>query len=42
MFGHQFPTYLPIAFFVILLVTAAIVGRWLVKNDKNYKGIIKK
>jgi hypothetical protein len=38
MFGYQFPAWVPILFFVVLLVLATIVGRWLVKNDRNYKG----
>jgi hypothetical protein len=38
MFGYQFPTWLPILFFVLLLGVAAIIGRWLLKNDRNYKG----
>ncbi len=41
MFGYQFPTWLAIGFFVVLLLVSFLVGRWLVKNDKNYKGIIK-
>lgn len=40
MFGYQFPTWIPILFFVVLLSTAFIVGRWLQKNDRNYKGIL--
>lgn len=38
MFGYQYPTWLPIAFFVVLILTAFAVGKWLVKNDRNYKG----
>ena len=38
MFGYQYPTWLPIAFFVGLILTAFAVGKWLVKNDRNYKG----
>lgn len=38
MFGYQYPTWLPILFFVVLLGTAFLVGKWLVKNDRNYKG----
>ncbi len=37
MFGYQFPTWLPITFFVVLLVSSFIVGKWLVKNDRKYK-----
>lgn len=42
MFGYQFPTWLPILFFVLLLSGAFVVGKWLVKNDRNYKGIGRK
>jgi hypothetical protein len=38
MFGYQFPNLLVIGFFVVLLVVSFIVGKWLVKNDRNYKG----
>ncbi len=37
MFGYEFPTWLPILFFVVLLVGSYIVGKWLVKNDRKYK-----
>jgi hypothetical protein len=42
MFGYQFPTWLPILFFVTLITGSFLVGLWLVKNDRNYKGIGKK
>ncbi len=42
MFGYQFPTWVPILFFVLLLSTAFVIGKWLVKNDRDYKGIGKK
>jgi hypothetical protein len=38
MFGYQYPTWLPIAFFVVLLALSYAVGKWLVKNDRDYKG----
>ena len=38
MFGYQYPTWLPILFFVVLIATAFAVGKWLVKNDRKYKG----
>lgn len=38
MFGYQYPTWLPIAFFVVLLLSAYAIGKWLVKNDRDYKG----
>lgn len=38
MFGYQYPTWLPILFFVVLMVLAYVVGKWLVKKDRNYKG----
>jgi hypothetical protein len=41
MFGYQFPTWLAITFFIVLLSVSALVGRWLLKNDKNYKGLFK-
>lgn len=37
MFGYQFPTWLPILFFVVLLVSSFFVGKWLLKNDRKYK-----
>lgn len=37
MFGYQFPTWLPLTFFVVLLVSAFFVGKWLLKNDRKYK-----
>lgn len=42
MFGYQFPTWVPILFFVVLLSVAFIVGKWLVKSDRDYKGIGRK
>lgn len=42
MFDYQFPTWLPIAFFVVLIISSFIVGTWLNKNDRGYKGIFKK
>ncbi len=42
MFGYQFPTWLPVLFFITLLLVSTVVGMWLVKNDKNYKGIGRK
>jgi hypothetical protein len=42
MFGYQFPTWLPILFFVVLLAGAFVIGKWLVNNDKDYKGIGRK
>ncbi len=38
MFGYQYPTWLPIAFFVVLMAVSYGVGKWLVKNDRDYKG----
>lgn len=38
MFAYQFPNWLVIGFFVVLLSTAIAVGVWLVKNDRNYNG----
>ncbi len=38
MFGYQFPTWLALGFFVTLLVLSYAVGKWLVKNDRKYKG----
>jgi len=38
MYDYQFPAWLPISFFVILLVLAFLVGKWLVKKERNYKG----
>jgi uncharacterized protein YneF (UPF0154 family) len=38
MFGYQFPAWIAILFFVVLLVASWIVGKWLVKNDRDYKG----
>jgi type VI protein secretion system component VasF len=40
MYGHQFPVWVPVLFFVVLLTVAYIVGKWLVKNDRNYKGLL--
>lgn len=42
MFGYQFPTWLPLLFFAILLISAFFIGTWLNKTDRNYNGIIKK
>ncbi len=42
MFGYQFPTWVPVLFFITLLLVSTAVGMWLVKNDKNYKGIGRK
>lgn len=39
MFGYQFPSWVPILFFVVLLLSAFVVGKWLVKNDRDYDGI---
>jgi hypothetical protein len=36
MFGYQFPTWLPILFFVTLLAGAFLMGSWLKKRDRNY------
>lgn len=36
MFDYQYPTWLPIVFFVVLLTGAYLVGKWLVKKDRNY------
>ncbi|SOE19774.1 hypothetical protein SAMN06298216_0277 [Spirosomataceae bacterium TFI 002] len=36
MFDYQFPTWLPILFFVTLLTGAFLIGKWLVKKDRNY------
>jgi hypothetical protein len=41
MFGYQFPTWVAILFFVTLLGVSYLVGKWLLKNDKNYKGLFK-
>lgn len=38
MFNYQFPTWLPIVFFVVLLFGSFLVGKWLVNKDRNYKG----
>ena len=38
MFDYQFPTWLPILFFVTLLTAAFLTGKWLVKNDRQYDG----
>lgn len=40
MFGYQYPVWIPVLFFVVLLTAAFLVGRWLVKNDRDYKGIL--
>ncbi len=38
MYDYQFPAWLSIAFFVVLLVLAFLVGKWLVGKERNYKG----
>ena len=38
MFGYQYPTWVAILFFVVLLGLSFAVGKWLVKNDRKYKG----
>lgn len=42
MHNYQFPTWLPVAFFVVLIVLSYAVGKWLVKNDRNYNGLGRK
>lgn len=37
MFGYQFPTWVPVVFFIVLIASAIGVGLWLQKNDRNYK-----
>jgi hypothetical protein len=39
MFGYQYPTWVAILFFVVLLAISFAVGRWLVKKDRNYDGL---
>ncbi|MDP5139284.1 MAG: hypothetical protein NWP83_02300 [Spirosomaceae bacterium] len=39
MFDYQFPTWLPILFFAVLLTSAFLVGTWLNKTDRDYEGI---
>ncbi len=36
MFGYQFPTWVPILFFVSLLVLSFLTGKWLVKKERKY------
>ncbi len=38
MFGYQYPTWVPLLFFAVLMLASYGVGKWLVKNDRDYKG----
>ena len=38
MFNYQFPTWVAIVFFIVLLTGAFVAGKWLVKKDRNYNG----
>lgn len=38
MFGYQYPTWLAIVFFVVLIALSFAVGKWLIKKERDYKG----